>query len=65
MQTRQLNVRVQGRLIKRIADEKKNTLATNDIVVEVALDNWFSSKTPTERDKFYRAHNRRPYAKAA
>ncbi len=61
----QLNARVQGRLIKRISDEKKNTLATKDIIVEVALDNWFTSQPPEQRERYYKAHARKPYAKAA
>lgn len=61
----QLNVRVGKSVKNRIALDRKNTFATNDIIVEVALENWFSSQPPDQREKYYKAHTRRPYAKAA
>ena len=61
----QLNVRVCKTLKNRIAQDRKHTFATNDIIVEVALENWFTKLSPEQRDKFYKAHSRRPYAQAA
>lgn len=39
---------------------------THDIVVELALENWFTKYSPEERKEFYNRHDRKPYfAKAA
>lgn len=61
----QLNVRVGKAIKNRIAMDRKNTFATNDIIVEVALENWFTSQPPDRRERYYKAHGRKPYEKAA
>lgn len=61
----QLNVRVGKAIKSRVAKDRKNTRFTNDIIVEVALENWFTSQPPESREKYYKAHGRAPYEKAA
>lgn len=61
----QFNVRIEKTLAKRTAIERKTTSTTNDIVVEVALENWFSKYSPEQRLRYYMSHARKPYAKAA
>lgn len=60
----QFNVRICKQLAKRVATDRRNLLTTNDIVAEVALEDFFTRHTPDEREKFYRAH-RRPYVRGA
>ena len=60
----QLNVRVSKSIARSVTRDKKNSAGTNDIVAEVALENWFSRYTPEERSRFYHAHTRRPYSRA-
>lgn len=61
----QLNVRVSKQTKASVSRDKKATGRTNDIVVEVALENFFTKYTPEERSAFYRAHDRVPYGRAA
>lgn len=61
----QLNVRIEKGLAKRVSGDKRGRFATNDIIVAVALENWFSKFTPEQRDKFYKAHFQKPYEQAA
>ncbi len=60
----QFNVRVEKNLLKRVTSDRKSSAATNDIIAEVALENWFTKFTLEERAKFYRAHDRKPYVRA-
>lgn len=61
----QLNVRVSKGITKHVRDDKRLSGKTNDIIVEVALEAFFTKWTPEERLAFYRAHDRTPYARAA
>ncbi len=61
MSRTQLNVRVGESVRKCINLDKANTFATKDIIVEVALKNWFDSKPPKIRETCYKAHSRKPY----
>ncbi|HQB53785.1 MAG TPA: hypothetical protein PLX62_12900 [Bacteroidales bacterium] len=60
----QFNVRLPKAIIRRVATDRKNYCQTNDIVVAVALEDFFTRRTPEERLKFYRAHST-PYARRA
>jgi hypothetical protein len=62
---KQFNVRICGNLKRRVALDRANTGASNDIVVEVALENWFSKFNQDQRTKFYRTHGRKAYERAA
>lgn len=59
----QVNVRLSKSTKRRVELDRKSTAATNDIIVEVALENWFSKYAPEDRARFYKAHDRRPYAR--
>ena len=61
----QFNVRIQKRLARRVALDKAEATTTKDVIVEVALENWFTKFPIGERRRFYEAHARKPYAKAA
>jgi uncharacterized protein YccT (UPF0319 family) len=60
----QLNARVAQKIKSRVALDKATTSATADVIVEVALENWFSAFDKEQRAKFYRAHHRKPYVRA-
>ena len=47
----------------RVALEKAKANTTQDIIIEVALENLFSGFTQEKRETFYRKHGRRPYAR--
>ena len=59
----QFNVRIQKSIKRRVALERLNTLASQDIIAEVALESWFSKFSPAQRRQFYLNHGRRPYAR--
>ena len=59
----QFNVRIPKTIKRRVALERVNTLASHDIIVEVALESWFSKFSPAQRRQFYLNHDRRPYAR--
>jgi hypothetical protein len=61
----QFNARIEQSTKRRIATDRKKFSKTNDIIVEVALENFFTKYTPEERNSFYRAHDRVPYSRAA
>lgn len=61
----QFNVRLEKSTVKLVKSDRARTAVTNDIIAEVALQNWFTKYTPEQRVNFYKAHDRRPYAKAA
>jgi hypothetical protein len=61
----QFNVRIQKRLVKQVADDRTMAPTTKDVIVEVALENFFTKFSIGERRKFYHAHSRKPYQKAA
>ena len=62
-QRAQFNVRIPRNLKRRVALDRVNTLASQEIIIEVALESWFSKFSPQQRGQFYRAHDRRPYAR--
>lgn len=59
----QLNVRVAKRLKSLIDRDKASTGRTNDILVEVALENFFTKYSPEQRSVFYKNHYRVPHAR--
>ena len=59
----QFNVRIPKNIKRRVALERVNTLASQDIIVEVAMESWFTKFSPQQRRQFYLAHDRRPYAR--
>lgn len=61
----QFNVRIRKTLKRRVAIDKANTSVPQDIIAEVALEDFFTRYTPDQRAKFYRNHDRRAYARAA
>lgn len=61
----QLNVRVPKSVRRRVISDRKKSATTNDVVVEVALENLFTKYTPDQRATFYRSHHRKPYARCA
>lgn len=60
--TTQLNVRVAKTLKQKVDKDRFRTGKTNDIIVEVALENFFTAYSPTKREQFYKLHIRKPYA---
>lgn len=58
----QFNVRLPKNIKRRVALDRKNYRQTNDIVTAVALEDWFTRRTPDERARFYRAHST-PYSR--
>lgn len=64
MAREQLNVRVSKGNKAQVQRDRKRNSKTNDIVVEVALEYFFSAYTPDQRAKFYAAHDHKPYARA-
>jgi hypothetical protein len=62
--TSQLNVRIAKRLKRQVGVEQATigVPVTNEIITEVALEHLFTSLTREQRAKFYRNHNRKPYA---
>jgi hypothetical protein len=57
----QLNVRVAKKFAADVAKEKALTGTTKDIIVEVALSDFFSRHPIERRKTFYRSHARQPY----
>jgi hypothetical protein len=62
MKRTQINTRLLPATVSRIAKECQQRRATNDMVVQTALDHWFTSMTPEEREKFYRSCAIQPFA---
>lgn len=59
----QLNVRVAKHVKERVAKDRKSMGKTNDVIVEVALEDFFTRHKPEQRAVFYRNHYRSPYAR--
>lgn len=57
----QLNARVAQSLKRRVAMDRASSGKTSDIIVEVALENFFSAYGAEQRRKLYEAHHRKPY----
>lgn len=64
MSREQLNVRLPKQLKQRVTSDRSRNSKTNDIVVAVALEYFFSAYTPEQRAKYYAAHDHKPYARA-
>lgn len=60
--TTQLNTRVAKTIKQKVSKDRFRTGKTNDIIVEVALENFFTAYSPAQREQFYRSHSRAPYA---
>lgn len=58
----QFNARLPKNLIKRVNFDRKTYNQTNDIVLAVALENFFTAYKPDQRFRFYRAHGT-PYSR--
>jgi hypothetical protein len=62
-QHRQFNVRIAPGLKRRLELEKAHASTTKDIIAELALEAWFTKYPLAQRIAFYRAHERKPYAR--
>lgn len=63
----QFNTRI-AQATKGKVDKDRKYAGTNDIIAEVALENWFSQFSVDERAKFYRAHwanSRKPFVRTS
>jgi hypothetical protein len=58
----QLNTRVEKAVRQKVIRDRSG-IATNDIIVEVALEDFFTRHTPTERQRFYQNHDRKAYGR--
>jgi hypothetical protein len=61
----QFNARISKGIKRRAINDRKRCNVTNDIVVEVALESFLTKFTPDQRAGFYRAHDHKPYRRAA
>lgn len=64
MAREQLNVRLSKTTKSRVIKDRIRNCKTNDIVVEVALNHFFSAFGSDQRAKQYAAHDHKPYARA-
>ena len=62
MSRNQFNVRIGSDKIGKVQRDREKFKTTRDIIVEVALADFFSRWSPDERSRFYRNHT--PYARS-
>jgi hypothetical protein len=59
----QLNVRVAKQTKKRVQTDRLTCNMTADVIVEVALEDFFTRHNQKERSAFYRSHFYTPYGR--
>jgi hypothetical protein len=63
MSKKVFSVRLTAKQIAQIAQDRKSSGSTNNIVVSTALEDFFTRRKPDERRKFYIASGHVPYGR--